>query len=88
MTDLCIVCPACAVWLSSNQGRSWDLIAGYARYANQGGEIRAGGTAWGTSYSPALSETTGIVDEVNGVIYRVGGYNSVNTAPRNDGLLS
>ena len=72
------------IWLSADRGITWTLIAGYARTAAQGGEIRAGGTAWGTSYSPALSETVGIVDEVNGVLYRIGGYLSTATAVRND----
>ena len=66
------------VWASSDFGRSWELIAGIA------GTVRAGGTAATTSYSPNLRETTGIVDEVAGVIYRVGGYLDVGTASRND----
>ena len=72
------------IWTSSDQGRNWDLIAGYARTAAQGGEIRAGGTAYQTSYSPALLQTTGIVDEVNGIIYRVGGFLGTNSFPHND----
>ena len=71
------------VWASTD-GRFWDLVAGYAEYASQGGgrDVRAGGTAYLTSFFPPLSEATGIVDHRGGAIYRVGGYGSAGE--RND----
>ena len=65
------------VWVSENGGRSWDLIAGWARRANeQGGAAPAAGAQAESSFWPVRYESTGIVDHKNGFIYRIGGYGS------------
>ena len=61
------------VWMSPDKGTSWQLIAGYVSYTAPA--IRAGGASADSSFSPPLSESTGIVDARNGALYRVGGYN-------------
>ena len=62
------------VWMSPDGGLTWQLIAGYVSYTAP--VIRAGGTNWDSSFFPALSESTGIVDARAGAIYRIGGYGS------------
>ena len=74
------------VWLSTDGGVLWALIAGYAsRATDPGGLSRAWYPQSETSFVPSGGEAVGIVDERHHFIYRIGGNGgSMSTTEVND----
>ena len=62
------------VWVSTDHGLTWALIAGRAVYSS-GGVVSAAPPADMSSFSPNTLYTAFAYDSVNSYIYRVGGYN-------------
>ena len=62
------------VWVSTNHGITWALVAGISLYGRSG-VTRATAPMDVRSFAPATSYAAFALDNKNGVIYRVGGYN-------------
>ena len=62
------------VWLSSDHGATWALIAGVSVYGRTG-QTRATAPADTTSYNPMPVYQAFAYDSINNYIYRMGGWN-------------
>jgi len=66
-----VVFGAVLVWISTDQGRDWQLMAGIST-GGRSGNARAGGSAAGSSFSPDVSAPAFTLDSFYN-IYRISG---------------